>query len=161
MNLILFLFSKAHILIGKICRKFVIYDLPIHESEQKLMELIDQNPNFSISLSITSIKKVNIETFYQQLDSKGTIVPFLSRLCFAELLLLWVLCYTGTHGHQQLHLMHNFVPICIYKSVGVSLFVFSTFISFFQKHTYLQCKVLRYGMLQNVTDGQCQLLILI
>ena len=82
------------------------------------------------------------------LDSKGTIVPFFSRLCFAELLLLWVLCYTGTHGHQQLHLMHNFVPICIYNSVGVSLFVFSTFISFFQKHTYLQCKVLRYGMLR-------------
>ena len=28
------------------------------------------------------------------LNRKGTIVPFLSRLCFAQLLLLWVLHYT-------------------------------------------------------------------
>lgn len=38
---------------------------------------------------------------YKLLDSKGTVVPFLSRLCFAQLLLLLVLRYTRTHTHRH------------------------------------------------------------
>ena len=50
-----------------------------------------------------------IARLYYLLDSKGTIVPFLSRLCFAQLLLLWVLPYTHTDTHTD---THNYINRC-------------------------------------------------
>ena len=97
-------FYEKHANTERYMKSSIPYMQKLLNKEDVIFKKFSSNisPKSFYASEIRPLDSITIDNLnYNKLDSKGTIVPFLSRLCFAQLLLLLVLRYTQTHTHRH------------------------------------------------------------